>query len=217
MIEKTSWFQLQPLYRHLRQQAENKKTYKYVEIGATFFLIAIFLSTAIAPTAKAISTLLGEIKSKEILEKKLKNKIDSIILAQTNYSLMQEESRYQILESSFPSRPRYYDSAVVFSSAATQSNNQLDQLSFKVDPNESLDSKPQNPSFSLNSSTQSEYRSLLDMINKIKDNRRLVDIESLQINQIDKKEKSSSSSSSLINLSLSTNLFFLPTILNEQK
>lgn len=217
MIEKTSWFQLQPLYRHLRQQSENKKTYKYIEIGSTFFLIAIFLFTAIAPTAKAISTLLGEIKSKEILEKRLKDKIDSIILAQNNYSLMQETSKYQILESSFPSRPKFYESALVFSSAARQSNSQLMQLSFGVDKEKDLNVESKNLQFNLNSSAQSDYKSLLNMINIIANNQRLVDIESVQLSQIDKKEKSSSSSSYLINLNLSTNLFYLPTMSNEQK
>jgi len=216
MIEKTTWFQLQPLYQHLRQQAENKKSFKYLEIGATFFLIAIFLFTAIAPTATAISKLIGEIKSKEILEKKLKAKINSIILAQDNYSLMQENSKYQVLESSFPSRPRYYQSALVFSSSSKESNTSLNQLTF--DPTKKEPSSPtdQKQLYGVNVSTQGEYRSSLDMINKITNNRRLTDIESIQLSQLDQKEKSSSSSA-FINLNLSTSLFYLPTISNEQK
>lgn len=137
MIEKTNWFQLQPLYKHLRQQAENKKSYKYLEIGATFSLIAIFLFTAIAPTASAISKLVGEIKSKQILEKKLKAKINSIILAQENYSSMQEDSLYQVLESSFPSRPRYYQSVLALSSNSQNSSSNINQLTFILDKTDS--------------------------------------------------------------------------------
>lgn len=218
MIEKTTWFQLQPLYQHLRQQSENKKYYKYLEIGATFFLIAIFLFTAIAPTASAISKLIGEIKSKQILEKKLKTKINSIILAQDTYSFMQENSNYQVLESSFPSRPRYYQSALVFSSSANNSGTYLNQLSF--DPKKNYYSKTtsdnQQQLFGVNASTQGKYLPSLKMINNIIGNRRLTNIETIQLSQLDKKEKISSSSA-FINMNLSTSLFYLPTIPNEQK
>lgn len=216
MIEKTTWFQLQPLYQYLRQQAENKKSFKYLEIGATFFLIAIFLFTAIAPTATAISKLIGDIKSKEILENKLKAKINSIILAQDNYSLMQENSTYQVIESSFPSRPRYYQSALVFSSGSKESNTSLNKLTFDPTKKDMSSLTDQKQLYGVNALTQGEYRSSLDMINKITNNRRLTDIESIQLSQLDKKEKSSSSSA-FINLNLSTSLFYLPTISNEQK
>lgn len=218
MIEKTTWFQLQPLYQHLREQSENKKYYRYLEIGATFFLIAIFLFTAIAPTATAISKLIGEIKSKQVLEKKLKSKINSIILSQDNYSLMQENSKYQVLESSFPSRPRYYQSALAFSSSSQLSNTSLNQLSFDPKKVDSLTAISDNPKklFGINVSTQGEYRSSLEMINNIANNRRLTDIETIQLSQLEKKEKSSSSSA-YINMNLSTSLFYLPTIPNEQK
>lgn len=218
MIEKTTWFQLQPLYQHLRQQSENKKSFKYLEIGATFFLVAIFLFTAIAPTAMAISKLIGEIKSKQVLEKKLKSKINSIILAQNNYSMMQENSKYQVLESSFPSRPRYYQSALAFSSSSQLSNISLNQLSFDPKKADSNTVTPENPKqlFGVNTSTQGEYKSSLEMINKISNDRRLIDIETIQLSQLEKKEKSSSSSA-YINMYLSTNLFYLPTVPNEQK
>lgn len=218
MIEKTSWFQLQPLYQYLRKQAENKKSYKYLEIGATFSLIAIFLFTAITPTATAISKLVGEIKSKQILEKKLKAKINSVIMAQENYSLMQENSRYQILESSFPSRPRYYQSALAFSSSSVNSDTNLYQLSFDL-KNKGSSNKTKDDSkqlFGIDISTQGSYQSSLEMINNIAKNRRLTDIESIQLGQIDKKDKSSSNSA-YINMNLSTSLFYLPTISNEQK
>jgi len=214
MIEKTSWFQLQPLYHHLREQAENKKTYKYLEVSATFFLIAVFLFTAIAPTATAISNLVGEIKSKQILEKKLKTKINSIILAQQNYSSMQETSQYQILESSFPSRPRYYQSALSFSTNSKESNTYLKQLTFDLIKNDSSATTDQKQLFGITTSNQGEYRSFLEMLNKITNNRRLTDIEAIQLSQLDNKQKSSSSSA-FINLNLSSKLFYLPTVSNE--
>lgn len=86
MIEKTTWFQLQPLYHYLRQQSEKQKFLKQLEIGATFSLVAIFLFTAITPTAKAIFSLIGEIKSKELTTASMKSKIINILEAQSNYS-----------------------------------------------------------------------------------------------------------------------------------
>jgi hypothetical protein len=216
MIERTTWFQLQPLYKHLRQQAENKKFYKYLEIGATFSLIAVFLFTAIAPTASAISKLIGDIKSKQLLEQKLKNKISSIILAQNNYSLMQENSKYQVLESSFPSRPRYYESALTFSSASKESSHLLNDLSFDFSDQKSSNTKNQNQLFGVISLTTGEYRSSLDIIKKIATNRRLIKFESVDLSQVDKKNKVASNSA-YINLSLSSKLFYLPTISNGQK
>lgn len=214
MIENTTWFQLQPLYRHLRQEAEKKKSYKYLEVGATFFLIAVFLFTAIAPTAKAISNLIGEIKSKQVIEKKLRDKINSIILAQDNYSMMQENSRYQILESSFPSRPRYYQSALAFSSASNQDNSSLNQITFNLTPKES--EKTEGQSYTISITARGDYPSSLEVLNKIADNRRLTDIESIQLGQLDKKEISASSSG-YINLNISTNLFYLPITSNDKK
>jgi hypothetical protein len=218
MIEKTTWFQLQPLYQHLRQQAENKKFYKYLEIGATFLLIAIFLFTAITPTATAISKLIGEINSKQILEKKLKAKISSIIIAQDNYSLMQEMSKYQVLESSFPYRPRYYQSALGFSSSATNSNIGINQLMFNLKNEDTPIAIPDESKkiFTIDVSAQGTYQSSLGMINNILKNRRLSDIESIRLDQI-KRDQQVSSGSNYINLNLSTNLFYLPTIPNEQK
>jgi len=216
MAEKISWLQLQPLYEYLRQQADKKKTYKYLEIGATFSLIAVFLFTAIAPTAAAISRLLGEIKSKQILEKKLKTKIESIILAQDNYSLMQENSRYQLLESSFPSRPRYYQAASVFSSSSLNSGSNLERITFSINDKPITNSTDSKLSYGINALAQTSYQSSLQMINNIINSRRVVDIESITLNQVDKKDKVASNSA-FINLNLSTNLFYLPTAYNEQK
>jgi len=216
MIEKTTWFQLQPLYQHLRQQTENKKFYKYLEVGATFSLIAIFLFTAVTPTASAISKLVGEIKSKQVLEKKLKNKINSIILAQENYSSMQENSQYQVLESSFPSRPKYYQSALTFSSSSKLSNTNLNQINFDLSKQKESDSQNQNKLFGVNSSATGEYLSSLEMIKKIADSRRLIDIENISIGRPDQKDLSDTDSP-YINLNISAKLFYLPTTSNEQK
>jgi len=202
MIEKTNWFQLQPLYQYLRQQAENKKFLKYLEIGATFSLVAIFLLTAIAPTASAISSLLGEIKSKELTTNSMKLKILNILAAQENYSAVQE--KYQILESSYPTSQEFYNSASSFSSISKESSTSLRQIKFDL-TDESKQST--NYSFGVNLVADGSYASVVEMIKKVTQGRRLVDIKSIKI----------SPNNSDLNLNLSTSLFYSPINLNEKK
>jgi len=213
MIEKTSWSQLQPLYRYVRQQAENKKFMKYLEIGATFALIAMFLFFAIQPTASAISKLIGEINSKQLLISQSKAKINSILIAQAAYSDAQE--KYQIIASGLPDNPRFYQAANNFYSMANLSSVDIKNINFVL--NDSSDSSSTNSqknssasnTFALYFSGVASYPQSLDLIKKILQNRRLVDITNIQINQIDSKTSEKESlPSNQINLSLSSNLFY---------
>lgn len=212
MIEKTTWFQLQPLYRYVRQQAENQKFLKYLEIGSTFSLIAIFLFSAIAPTASAISSLVGEIKSKELTTKNMKQKINNILLAQQDYSAVQE--KYQILESSYPTSQEFYNSASAFSSISKETSSYIKQLKFNLS-DETNPNKGDPLSFGVNLSTEGSYSSILDAIKKISNGRRLININSIQITQsaVDGNKVLNPTN---ISLSLSTNLFYLPINSDEK-
>ncbi|MFA5750183.1 MAG: hypothetical protein WC895_03095 [Candidatus Shapirobacteria bacterium] len=211
MIGKTTWTQLQPLYRYLRQQAENKKFLKYLEIGATFSLITLFLFFAIAPTASAISALIGEINSKELNIKNMKNKITNVLKAQENYAQAQE--KYNIFESSFPSTQKFYQSASNFSAASKQSSFPLKQLKFNLSDDE--ESTLKEKSFTVSALGSGQYLSALEFIKKIINGRRLIDIDSIQISQPDENSEIQTASGT-VNLNISSNLFFLP-ISNEKK
>ncbi len=196
MIEQTSWFKNQSIYRYVRSQAENKKFLKYVEISATFLLVTVFLITAIAPTASAISKLVGEIKSKELTTKSMKQKIINVVSAQSNYAQAQE--KFQILESSYPSNPEFYLTASNFSSISRKSDVSIKQLKYNLSNQKNTDS--QKYSYDVNLSLGGPYSSLLNMINNITYGRRLIDINSITINQ----------TTDGINLDISTNLPYLP-------
>lgn len=198
MIEQTNWFKTQSLYRYIRQQSENKKMFKYLEIGATFLLITIFLVTAIAPTASAISKLLGEIKSREITTRSMKQKIVNVIAAQNNYSEAQEQ--FQILESSYPSEPRFYQTASTFSSISKQSNTSIKQLKYSFPDDQEI------YSYDVDLTLDGSYQNFLSTINQLSQDRRLIDINSITISQSDEN----------LNLNLSTNLLYLPET-NEEK
>jgi hypothetical protein len=197
MIEKTSWFKNQSIYRYVREQAENKKLFKYLEVGATFLLITIFLTTAIAPTASAISQLLGDLKLKETTTRSMKQKISNVVVAQENYSQAQEQ--FQILESSYPSNPKFYQTASTFSSISRQSNTPIKQLKYNLSNNQ------KDLSYGVNLIVDGSYQNFLNLINQVSQGRRLVDIDSITISQ----------AKGGLNLNMSTNLLYLPSTSNE--
>jgi len=202
MIEKTSWFKNQSIYQYLRQQSENRKIMQSLEIGGTFVLITIFLITAIAPTASAISKLLGEIKSKELTTISMKQKIANVVLAQDDFAQAQEKN--SILESCYPSKPEFYKSASTFSSISKQSNTYINQIKYNL----SDDSEKQNVhSYDIDLNISGSYPDMLNMIRMISNDRRLIDINSVTFNQTNK---------GLI-LNLSTTLVYSPISSNEQK
>jgi Tfp pilus assembly protein PilO len=202
MIEKTSWFKNQSIYRYVRQQAENKKFFKYLEVSATFLLITVFLTTAIAPTASAISKLLGEIKSKEITTKSMKQKIINVVSAQNNYAQAQE--KFKILESSYPSSPEFYLTASNLSSLTRNSGVSIDQLKYNLSNNKNTDQKKY--SYDVNLLLNGLYPGFLNTINNIVYGRRLIDVNSITINQTADK----------LSLDLSTNLPYLPLTKNNE-
>jgi len=217
MIEKPTLNQIRPLYQYLRQQAENKKVTKYLEIAATFTLIAIFLFFAIQPTALAISSLLGEIKSKTLASQKMKAKIDSILQAQDSFSQAQE--KYSILESGFPSNPNFYQAAINFATISKQYSTKIKQLNFSIsetDANSKKDTNSLIKSFQINLSTTSQYQSALFLIKGLLDNRRLIDISSIKFSRPDNKTDSDLAPGSVY-LNIDSNLFYSPLEENEKK
>jgi len=207
MIEKKTWFQIQPRYQHVRCQAENKKTVKYVEIGTTFSLIAVFLFAAIAPTASAISKLIGEIKAKELTVKEMKTKINNLVQAQENYAAFQE--KYQVLESSYPSSQEFYQSASNFSAITRESSSIIRSMNFNLSEHETtFDSK--NPSYIVSMLIDGNYYSILQTIKKITESRRLMDINSIQVKTPENNQPNT------VVLNISTGLFYLPVYSNEK-
>jgi Tfp pilus assembly protein PilO len=204
MIEKISWFKNQSIYRYVRQQAEKNKFFKYLEISATFLLITIFLITAIAPTASAISKLLGEIKSKEITTKLMTQKLDNIALATTNYSQAQEQQQFQLLESSYPSKPEFYQVASNFSSISRQTGVSINQLKYAIS---NKTNKSDDYFYGVNLLINGSYSAFLDTINRFAQSRRLTNINSITFKQSEKG----------FNLSISTDLNYLPANYNNEK
>ncbi len=211
MIEQTNWFQLQPLYQYIRKQSENRQFFKYVEIGATFFLIAIFLFFAIMPTASAISSLIGEIKSKETISNNMSKKIASIMQAQDSFAQIQEN--YSVIDSSYPILPNFYKSVHIFSAISRESMTPINQIGVEFSQDET-EKDNTTDTFTVNSNSTGSYNSLIDSINKLSNARRLVDIKSIRI-FLDSQNNQSSNNQ--LSLNISANLYYLPKNNYDQK
>ena len=122
----------------------------------------------------------------------MKQKIINVVSAQTNYAQAQEE--FQILESSYPSMPEFYQTALIFSSISKETNTPIKELRYD------LTSSQKNISYNVDITAVGSYQNFLDMINQINQGRRLMDINTVTMNQLNNS----------LNLSLSANLVYLP-------
>ncbi|MDD2224647.1 MAG: type 4a pilus biogenesis protein PilO [Candidatus Shapirobacteria bacterium] len=208
MIYDKNWFQLQPMYNFIRKQAENEKFLKYLEIGSTFTLVAIFLFFAIMPTMTTIFSLLGEIKSKESFIKKVDSKITNIIKAQKEYSQVQE--KYSLIEESFPSQPQYYNGASNLATLFRDSSLGINQINFNL--NTETIQKENNSqffkSYQINLTGEGQYSAIMEMLKQMLNNRRLINTSNILISQT--KTDENETGSNMVNINFFNDLYFLP-------
>lgn len=186
-----------PLINYLKGQQENRKFVETVELGSTVFLIAFFLLFAIRPTVLVISSLLGEINSKKVLNASLKNKINNIIMAQDSFSQVQE--RYLVINSGLPSSERYSYSANQIIAAAQAAGVSLSDLSFTIpddkDTNRAATPNKNLRNYSVTASTGSDFPSILKYVDRLINNRRHFEIPSISITALQKEQAAITGSS----------------------
>ncbi len=205
MINTKNWFQLRPMYSYIRKQAENQKFLKYLEVGGTFTLIAIFLFFAILPTMTTVFSLLGDIKSKEIYIKKVNAKISTIIKAQSTYAQVQEN--FSLVEDSFPSQPRYHNGASNLATLFRDSFLDINQINFIL-KDKSRESKDNSfGSYQVNISGEGQYSDILNITKNMLNNRRLINASNIQINQLEADKNKTGSNKVKINIS--NDLYYL--------
>ena len=210
MIINKSWSQLRPMYDYIKKQAENEKFLKNLEIGGTFTLVAIFLFFAIMPTITTISSLVGDIKSKETFIKKVDLKVANVIKAQESYAQIQE--KYSLVEDAFPSLAQYYNGVSNLATIFRDSSLDINQITLNLDKDKNKE--PQFfDSYQVNINGEGRYSSVIGMVKKILNNRRLIDGASIQLNQV--KLDNNQTASENIKVNLSSDLYFLPD--NEKK
>jgi hypothetical protein len=160
--------QINPLFVYLQKQKENQKLVKLLEIGGTFVLISFFAFFAIKPTVLTISLLLGDIKSKELLNQELKTKINDVIAAQDLYSQVQE--KYSLIESSLPVNPHFFQATTQVLASSQKQQLFLNKVDYLVsEPNY----------FSTSISTSSSFLSAITIVSDLLQNRRLIDLDNI--------------------------------------
>ncbi|MCW1949569.1 MAG: type 4a pilus biogenesis protein PilO [Candidatus Shapirobacteria bacterium] len=155
------------------------------------------------PTASAISSLIGEIKSKETISAAMSTKISSIMKAQDSFAQIQED--YSVLESSYPTNPNFYQSAATISSVSKEVSTPIKQLGFMLGENN--DNADKTNTFQLNFTTVGSYLPIISCIEKLANTRRLINIDNITISQT---SLDGSSLSNQLSLNVSANLFYLP-------
>lgn len=213
MIDTRNWFQIRPIYNYIQKQAENEKFLKYLEIGGTFSLIAIFLILAIMPTITTISSLIGSIKSKEVFIEKANAKVANFLKGQDNYAKFQE--KYSLFEDSYPTLAKYYDGASNLATIYKDSFLDIDSLSLNLDNRDGKTGQVPFNSYKIDIVGQGQYSSILDMVKKLTNNRRLISPVTITLSQ-PKSDDNNQSGSNRISVNLSSDLYYLPPI-NEKK
>jgi hypothetical protein len=193
----------------MKKKQEDRRFIKSLEVGFTFILISLLSIFAIRPAIITITNLTGEIKAKKLLNQKLDSKLRKIIEAQNNFAQIQDY--YEIIEKTFPSSPQYSHATNQIQSASQVSNLSLDKITFNF-PKE--DTKQNTPTtdiqqYSINSSIQTDFYPAVDFLNKITQNRRLIDITSVSMNIAKRRSSSSEKETpSQINFNFNTNVYY---------
>ena len=185
---------LNPLFVYLRKQRENQRFMRYMEISGTFILIAFFAFFALKPTFFTISSLLGEIKSKNNLTQQLRKKIDDVIVAQDLFSQVQE--KYYLVDASLPDSPGLYRTNSQINQAANNSGLKLSKLEYNLNENDY---------YSVNISSGASFSQALGLLSEILNNRRLIELQNLSF-AVDE----ASMGAQQINMTLPLKVFYWP-------
>jgi len=170
---------IKPLYEYLKKQQENYRFVRTVEISATFVLISFFLIFAIRPTVLTISSLWGDIQSKQLLKKQLEVKIDNIVKAQDLFSQVQE--RYQVVDSSLPDRPGFSEVAQQIQQTGANSGLDINSFDYNIQNDSQKSSSPNLKSYQVPVNLNGSFSAVAKLISDLLQNRRLIDISSISI------------------------------------
>lgn len=205
-----------PLFDYIKKQQENRKFIKSIEIGATFILITFFLLFALRPTIITISALKGDIESKKILKEELRNKINKVITAQDLFSQVQE--RYQVVNSSLPDKPNYYESSAIIQQIGQKYGVSAESMAFNLDAGE-VKEDPGIQAYNVSVGVNGPFTNALSFATEILKNRRTDYISALNFvnaTEINNSSASPSATAGGVSTRFSTIFYYWPPI-NEKK
>lgn len=177
--------------------AEEEKTWYYIEVILTLFTISFFVIFAIRPAVVTISGLVGEVQRKKELSQRMKQKINEVIIAQEEYSLVQKN--WEVLASFLPSEFDLPQGIAQLAGSAQEedvslTNLSLDDLDFvkhevksKKKEIEADNKNLEGLNFSFK--TKNDLEALKNFISQIKQSRRWTQVGNYQLSKADRKEK----------------------------
>jgi len=208
----------QRLAKTVKDYQKKEVAWKYIEVALTLFTIAFFVVFAIRPALSTISGLVGEIKEKEATSREMQRKINTIIEAQENYARYQE--KVALIDSFLPPTLSLAQGLAQVIGSAGEAQVPLEIISVpelslmgrgrrsntsaKPKPNQSKSAQNKNkaskhkvvqPSalasveFSL--SAKSDYFRLRELLNRLKQTRRWIEITQYRMDVPDKEKDQS--------------------------
>jgi Tfp pilus assembly protein PilO len=187
------------LFSYLDKQRQNRQTIQTFEVVATLLTVSFFILFAIYPAVSTISSLITEISSKKTVSSKLRLKINQVVIAQDTFSKIQQ--RYQVIDSALPDQPRFTQLAAQVQNMGQVAGVDTQAISFGISKIGSTAS-----TISLNFGQAVSYSSIIEFIHQLKSNRRLFNINSIKLSQVE--DKTPENSSNLINFSLGTDALY---------
>lgn len=181
-------------YRHyftnLRGLTEKKAVRSFTNLTLTLLTISFFGFFAIKPTLVIIASLVREIKDKQEINLRLKNKITDLVKAQDEYSLNQD--RLYLLDQALPETPDFPPLIFALEREAILTGVQLTSFSISkikiIEVKTKTESIPQKnsqiPSFEFNLSLTGEYQNLKEFLKNIENLRRSANFTSVSFAKV---------------------------------
>ncbi len=182
-------------HKKVEKYAQEEKTWYYTEVILTLFTISFFIIFAIRPAVITITGLVGDINRKEELSQRMGQKINSVIIAQEEYGLVQ--TNWELLASFLPSEFSLSQGVAQVVGKAQEENLNLEVSSFGglnfikqdvISSRQGVEAESENLSglsFTLN--TDSDLGILEKYISEIRQARRWTQIDNYQLSKPEDK------------------------------
>jgi hypothetical protein len=152
----------------------------YLEATLTVLLVLFFVVFAIKPTVLAITSLLGEIKSRQILNEKMTVKINSLVSAQNSY--FSAEEKLSLLDEYYPEKFEVAQGASQLFGVAL--DNKILVESFSANDLTFPDLTSEKGLIDFNFSGSGGYEDVMSFINDLYSSRRAIFIDSYSLSPI---------------------------------
>lgn len=189
-----------------------EKAQQWAPTAVAIFLIAFFVIFAIKPTIVTISELLAEIKAREELNQKLSTKIDQIFTAQSLYNQIYDQ--LYLLDQALPDNSEFAQFSQTLEGVRLENNLNLKTLNYAAivltEKEKPKAAGQENQDFSFSAGLEGYYPNLKDFLKALFNQRRIIYINSLKINQEKKaKDKETTEENLPLTIAIDGKTFYL--------